>query len=538
MGRHSDGKPNYNVAKGPLILLLAVILIAALVFAWLQVRDSRKEEDAGGKNCVKGDLTLSVAADPAVAGLVRGLVDDWAATSPVVRDYCVRPQLAVNGSEQILGEIRSRGEGGDDEPGGPGGFRPVVPAVWAPADTSYVDLARDTGVVGVDGENAAVDAGPVGLAIPAERAADLQAKSWPELAAQADLPVATPGGPDAVVSAIVNAQLTPGDSAAVETAAAPRLAAAGDMTSETLLKNLADGKADGYAAVAATKPMVDAVDASGAHLAFISPQGSPTLTAPLVAFGSGGPIDETMARAGADFVKWARKSGGAGDAAAGPEQPGPLGGVVGEILPGIAAHRSDPGAGTTAPEEPAPAPAGSTLVLLDTSEGVDLDAVRGALDPLLGPAGTGDGRRVALWNYSSPMSPGVANPVRANVLFGDGSAERSADVLGTLGTGGQPWLWRSVQSAVDYAAEAWVPDVANRVVVVTSGRDDSGDDAAAAVDRIREAATTDRPVRVDVVVLGDDATDGALRRLAEETGGSFRVAGADLAGALTAAMGL
>ncbi len=34
MGRHSDGKPNYRVATGPLILVLVAILVGAAAVGW------------------------------------------------------------------------------------------------------------------------------------------------------------------------------------------------------------------------------------------------------------------------------------------------------------------------------------------------------------------------------------------------------------------------------------------------------------------------------------------------------------------------
>lgn len=569
MGRHSDGKPNYRVAKGPLILVLAAILVGAMVFAWFALRASDRDGLGAAGECSKGDLTLVITADPAVAGAVREQVTAWDATDPVVRDYCVRPQVTANGSQQILDAIREHGDaggdGGDDTggDGAAGGFKPVLPAVWIPADDSFVDAARDAGGVGVDGETARFSPQPVGLAVPSDRAADLGGQSWEDIAGRDDLAIATPGGPDAVVSSVVNARLTPNAGGReLLDASEGRLAAGGQFTSEALLGQLAKGTAEGYGAVAATQSMVDASTRAGSEgLSFVSPDGSPALSAPMVAFTSGGPIDETNARAAAEFVEYAREEGGVdaeapGDGSDG-SATGPLDGAAGEILPEVAARTTDPAAGadTGVPGETpgsegaegegtgddaaaATEPAGSTLVLLDTSEGMDLEAVRSALTPLLDRAIDGEGRRVALWNYSSPMSAGVTNPVRPNVYFGPGAKDRSVEVLGQLGTGGEPWLWRSVAPAVDYVVEAWSPDVANRVVLVTTGSDATDDDAAAAIERISAAATTDRPVRVDVVVVGEDSTDGALQELASATGGAVHVAGADLSAALITAMGL
>lgn len=552
MGRHSDGKPNYRVAKGPLISLLAAILVGAMIFAWATLRTSDGDDPGISADCSKGDLTLVVAADPAVAGVVREQVDAWAATDPVVREYCVRPQVTVNGSQQILDVIREHGDDGADgdangSGGATGGVKPVLPAVWVPADDSFVDAARDSGGVGVDGETARFSPQPVGLAVASDRAADVKGRSWDDIADMEDLVIATPGGPDAVVSSVVNALLTP-DARGRELldASEERLAAGGRFTSEALLGQLAKDTAEGYDAVAATQAMVDASAQTGSEgLSFISPDGSPALSAPMVAFTSGGPINEVNARAAVEFVKYARKNGDDETAA------GALNGAAGEILTDVAARGTDPFAGIDAedPDSDGAAedsdgdvtttePAGSTLVLLDTSEGMDLDAVRMALTPLMDRAIDGEGRRVALWNYSSPLSAGVTTPVRQNVHFGAGAKDRSVEVLGQLSTGGEPWLWRSVGPAVDYVAEAWSPGVTNRVVLVTSGSDATDDDAAATIERITAAATTDRPVRVDVVVVGEDSTGGALRELASATGGSVQVAGTDPTGALVKAMGL
>ena len=45
MGRHSDGKPNYRVAKAPLILLLVAVFVGALIVAWFALRAADRDED-------------------------------------------------------------------------------------------------------------------------------------------------------------------------------------------------------------------------------------------------------------------------------------------------------------------------------------------------------------------------------------------------------------------------------------------------------------------------------------------------------------
>ena len=146
---------------------------------------------------------------------------------------------------------------------------------------------------------------------------------------------------------------------------------------------------------------------------------------------------------------------------------------------------------------------------------------------------------MAVWNYSSPQTPGVTNPVRANVFFGPGSLGASQDVLGSLGTVGEPWLWRSIGPAHEYALGEYREGMPNRIVLVTSGSDASGDDPAPVIEAIRaanEAVGEGRGVRIDIVVVGEDATDGALRDLADATGGSLNIAAADDAAAIDAAL--
>lgn len=570
MGRHSDGKPNYRVATGPLILVLVAILVGAAAVGWWMLRDSTEEGRLAGGECSKGDLTMYVAADPAVVGEVEDLATRYAGTNPVVRDHCVRPTVVDMGSRQVVDAVA-----GAEDAGEPGGA--MLPAVWVPADDSYVDELADSTAVRVADERARLEPQPVGVAVPADRAEELSDASWGDLR---DLTVATPGGMDSAASTLVNVELEGGtvesgatedgpaengaDAGALRAAAAPRLDVGGATTAGEMIIAMThageDGGTDsgavlpeGVDGVAATGSMVDRNDSG---LGFISPEGSAALSAPVVAFASGGAIEENAARAAADFVGWAGDNGASADA----PDASPFEGPAAELLADAEARESgrfvpNPDAGGAEDgadgEEPADrsdprdddaAPAegpGSALVLVDTSESMDLPAVTGPLTPLLAEASEGEGQRVAVWNYSSPQTPGVTNPVRANVFFGPGSLGASQDVLGSLGTVGEPWLWRSIGPAHEYALDEYREGMPNRIVLVTSGSDASGDDPAPVIEAIRaanEAAGEGRGVRIDIVVVGEDATDGALRDLADATGGSLNIAAADDDAAIDAAL--
>ncbi|OFP37383.1 vWA domain-containing protein [Corynebacterium sp. HMSC071B10] len=93
MARHSNGKNNYALSGGAIAVLVALLLIVALVL-WLIFGRGESSEEAAGGECVSGNLELPVAASD--AGVGQAVVDAYAETKPVVRDYCVQPVLVDN----------------------------------------------------------------------------------------------------------------------------------------------------------------------------------------------------------------------------------------------------------------------------------------------------------------------------------------------------------------------------------------------------------------------------------------------------------
>ena len=101
----------------------------------------------------------------------------------------------------------------------------------------------------------------------------------------------------------------------------------------------------------------------------------------------------------------------------------------------------------------APASTGSadTLLLLDTS-----DALAPNFDPVTGAAADAaqslgeKNKQVALWNYSSPINPGVQVGYRTNLNFGPGAD--AAGAVTQFGTGGVPQTRSAVIAAVQAAA--------------------------------------------------------------------------------------
>ncbi|WP_055121947.1 VWA domain-containing protein [Corynebacterium oculi] len=164
------------------------------------------------------------------------------------------------------------------------------------------------------------------------------------------------------------------------------------------------------------------------------------------------------------------------------------------------------------PEQEVQQAAPQTLFLLDTSEGMapQLDAARAALTA----EAQANGQPVALWNYSSPLNPGVTRPWRDNVPFGP--AQDIEPVLQGFGTGGIPLTRTSVLAALRTAAEqAQSTGQPTRVVLFTSGTaPEDLDDAA--FSRQLTSALENPQVSLEVVQV-DDQVDQILNDQADST---------------------
>ena len=167
-------------------------------------------------------------------------------------------------------------------------------------------------------------------------------------------------------------------------------------------------------------------------------------------------------------------------------------------------------------EAPVPAPsadAADTLILLDTS-----NAMAGQFDPVSGAlantarALSGANKAVALWNYSSPLNPGVTVGYRDNLGFGNG--DEAANTIQAFGTGGEPQTRPAVIAAADVAADR-AADINGpvRVLLVTTGTVTAMDDAAFA-DAFAQAAGNN--VELSVVHVGPGAPDAAVEDVATE----------------------
>ena len=228
-------------------------------------------------------------------------------------------------------------------------------------------------------------------------------------------------------------------------------------------------------------------------------------------------VDENQARAGQDFARFASEhfDGSAKD------QPAVSDLVWAAALPAggeaITADTKENGdAQNAADADKAADEAGSsaaalqpenTLFLLDTSD---------AMSPYIQPAKDAiantalelgaQGKQVGLWNYSSPLNPGVVVGYRQNITVSP-DADSVAVAVRRFLTGGVP----QTRQAVEAAAGAYgTGDAKTRIVLVTTGTADAGDDKAFE-DAVRGAAGD--KVEITVVRVGEGEADQAVEAL-------------------------
>ncbi|HZK32783.1 MAG TPA: hypothetical protein VFC72_07745, partial [Corynebacterium sp.] len=154
-----------------------------------------------------------------------------------------------------------------------------------------------------------------------------------------------------------------------------------------------------------------------------------------------------------------------------------------------------------------------TLLVLDTSTRMaeNFDPAREEFAEIAAEL-TSQGQTVGIWNYSSPLNPGVNKGWRRNLTFTH-NADAVSTVLWQLGTGGVPQTRSAATAAVAAAADqAQQTGQPTRVLLVTTGTDADLDDDSFR-DQLDQARTD--AVSLDVVHLGEAAVDPVLEEQAD-----------------------
>ena len=474
MAKHASGKNNYTLSGGAIAFLVVLALLLAGAVWWV-TRPGGEDLEAAERECVAGELTLPIAAaDEAVGQL---LIDAYGDTQPVVRDYCVEPEL--------VHEVAHA-------------------AVYVAPNTAVSRQVLDNaGRSQAVSDPQAVFGEPVGVA-------GKDAVALTDLGAEK---VRFPVGDDPVASALVAAQVSGNDNDAVRALTDQRIGGVDDFDADSglYLATSEHGVPDGM--------QFTPVGADAVYVAFPLNQNDR--------------VDENQARAGQDFARFAADAFEGSPA----DQPAvsdlvwaaalPAGG---EAITADAKRESasqDNAAGDEEAEARAPE---NTLFLLDTSD---------AMAPYIQPAKDAiadaalelgaRGKQVGLWNYSSPLTPGITVGYRENITVSP-DAESVAVAVRRFLTGGVPQTRQAVEAAAA-AYGGW--DTTTRVVVVTTGTADRGDDAA--FERAVRQAAGER-VQIAVVHVGEGERDTALDAVAARTADAQQADA--IAGALNEVAGL
>ena len=464
MAKHASGKNNYRLSGELIALLVALALIAAAIIWWLTSRG----EDAGSteaqtKDCVAGELVLPVAASDKGAG--QSLVDAYGASSPVVRDYCVKPQLVDSVADAAV--------------------------FIAPNTTVTHQSLENAGRTPAVSDPKAAYSEAVGVAGKDEvKLEDLTVDK-----------VRFPVSEESAASALVASKVAGNDNDAVQALTDQRIGSADELNAD------------------AGEYLATAEDAVPEGLKF-TPVGADAVYSAFP-LNQNDKVDENQARAGQDFARFASErfdgtekdqpavsdlvwaaalpAGGEAITSDAKKDGAQDGADADKAAGGDGADAAGANAGALQPE--------NTLFLLDTSD---------AMSPYIQPAKDAiantalelgaQGKQVGLWNYSSPLNPGVVVGYRQNITVSP-DADSVAVAVRRFLTGGVP----QTRQAVEAAAGAYgTGDAKTRIVLVTTGTADAGDDKAFE-DAVRGAAGD--KVEITVVRVGEGEADQAVEAL-------------------------
>ena len=463
MGRHSTGlSPKKKVAPQLILALIATVVVVAVFstsfYLWNGAR-SRAADERAVSDCIQGQLKVPVEVSPDAPHSVDDILDGFVKANPVVKDYCIELTRSTPGALLITTGNTSTINYDLDQRG------------MSPAQTEWAVVAASRVGVGVRR----------GSEVPA---------SW------ADVPVdSTAYNGSFSLGARLAAVLVRESTNTID--AALGAVADGSMpmmfpeepTSDTdyILASEDDTQPDGF----------DFHQVADTVVPFYS-----------VALNAGGGISEEQARVASAIQGYvlsqvpvqlsAGEKQSIVDLDSGTALSRALalgGGQQQDGSSADASESSDTGASPPAHQD--------TLLLLDTSTAMAefLPAQVEALKKRAAEV-VSNGHKVALWNYSSPLNPGVTQGWRNNVAFTDDLSLIDATLDG-FQTGGlsqtRPALINAMQATADHGG--------GQVYLVTTGSvgfyDD--DNFSQMLDAFNDSAVT-----VAVQHVGPGADDKVL----------------------------
>lgn len=549
MGEHRNTGRGRSIAAGPVIVVITIAVLAAAVFGWFQLRDRILDQGVeAADTCVEGSAVLTVAADPDISGPVEQLAARFNDTAPVVRDHCVTVQVRATASDAVRMALNA---GIDNWDVGALGARP---GLWIPQSSGDVAAVTDRGAL--DGTPRPLAASPVVLAVPSALADSLTSVSWADLVRlQRDpqalglgewgaLRLALPTGSDAGATTLALAAIAAGvrgDPATALTldqvssrelvSAVSELAVTDTGASATSASTTYDslaalesspGPDAPVHAVPVTEQQLASTDSS--TLTAVRPQGFTPVADHPAAVLSG---DETSTRAAGAFVDFVRQPDGAQlltDAGFG----------VGETQnSGTVAAPSGPVADALLDVLRNPVLPRRATVLLDVSE--SMGTSEGSATRLQNSVRAlgeqfqrvPDSTELGLWSFSEDLDDSL--PYRVDVPTGPMAAQVAAasrrDALNSGAVALTPesasYSAQSLLAAYRDAVAGFVPGRVNSVVLITDGpNDDPSLSTQDLLTDLNSASDAERPVAVNVVMIGDNTDATAFTDISARTGGT------------------
>ncbi|MFC7449961.1 substrate-binding domain-containing protein [Rhodococcus daqingensis] len=591
MGQHRGAQGTRGVSKGPLIAVGTVVVLVLAVLGWFQLRDRISDQGTqAAETCVEGPAVLEVTADPDIAAQIQTLADRYTQTTPVVRDHCITVTVTTTPSQAVVDALAA--SGGQQWPG-PG----PAPALWIPQSTqSIARLGGQTGLI--DGQPKSVASSPVLLAAPVMLAEALAGPKigWQDLprlqsdpnalqglglAGWGPLRLAMPTGlgsdPSALAAEAVAAAVSGAGAGPVteeQAASAPVGAALGSLalgsaaafpsapdnpaTTADALAALAaqpDPKAGAVHAVAVTEQQLYAAEPDTNALTAYLPAGATPVADHPAAIIATGWVDEARRGAAAEFADYLRR----------PEQAPVLRDagfrVDGKSPSAVGAVPFTP---IDTPLQPAAWPVPDTLsralanpavpfrttVLMDISgsmsnvegDGTRLTNTAAALTGQLNR--TPDHSDLGLWVYSRNLDgarayrTAVPTGPLADTVGGGTRRQAIVSTLDSLTPATATSTYASVEAAYADAVQGFDPNRPNSVLLITDGpNDDTSISSRQLLASIGDATVDGKPVRIDVITIGENSDADTLRALAEQTGGSLTAVGSSQGPELGAAIG-
>ena len=468
MGRHSDGLTNYKFSTHVYVVIACLVVAVIIIVFWVKAINGDSTTDKS--KCLAGDLTVKIASSAGAESLAANVIDQYNAKKPVVRDHCITAE-ATKSLAEASAYITDESDG-------------VAAQAVTQAQRAPAQAAAEWPIVQVM---------KVGIA-STER--DVSREKLTD--------VTYPVKDNAMASALVAASLNNNSVDATKQALTKD-------KSVTVASAVQDGK----------KFIVVNETSAPANYTFteIKDVVQPVRVVSLTATDT---VAEDAVRAGADLGS-SMVNADAGKQAT----------SVTSLAATQALQQFDTEANSAAPASPAPAPeaqpqaaasavtSANTLFLFDTSAAmaqasddgrtwfqVVSNAIAQAV-PMVGAQ-----HQVALWNYSSPLNPGVKKGWRENVSF---SSSMTNEQIGNTAigftTGGVPQTRAATVAALNYATSyAKESSQPARVVLITTGTSDLGD--MSAVTQALSAAKAAK-VELSVVHVGTGTQDSELMKAAQ-----------------------